>query len=509
MIASITLSLLASAAAPAPVRTIAPHRLQDATDEFQTRFEAAGSDTEALWKLQEWAKEQGKIIQARECLKKIVELDPDHEAARKALGHHSYDGQWFKSYYELSEYKRAEDERMKAKGLVRYNDEWVAIEDEPYLRMGMVKEEESGKWVTKRELERRAQEAKYVAEGWQKQFDNTWVPPDEQANWSKEPRQWKCGDQWLEASAADEYHSQLYRWWTLPTEEDLFEVWTTCPLNHAWAGPRSWVNETYADLKRAYGLTPEKPPVVIVLNGLDQYRKFSGGDQALGIPGTEVQGQSAVHYAYFAEALFLPYNPPEYGGTGVCMWNLSSEQKGRGGMPDPFGYFAVRHAAALSYAEAIDPSLTTVSRQLASLGQQQFPFIAFWQEKRIPFWFRIGVAAYCERYFYDAQPPEGYSNWHTRDWSLDNIRRSGGAKPFQEIFNMQLDGNKPEESGQLINQAGMLVSFILDGKCPPVQQAHAALKAALRSGEDTKPAAEALQKALVEHQGDFSLYVKM
>lgn len=505
MIASVFLSLAVSAAPPT---AWCPPVVQEA-DEFENRLAKAGENAAALWDLHKWCKEQGKIMQARECLKKIVEIDPDHAEARKSLGHHEYDGKWFKSYYELSEYKRAEETRMlEEHGLVRFNDEWVPAEDEPYLRMGMVKEAETGTWITKRELEKRAMEAKYREEGWVQQPDMTWVPPDEQENWAKGLV--KCGDQWLDEAAADEYHSELGRWWTYPSEKGYFHIWSTTSYQVTrWA---AWyADQTYPNLKRAYGLAPQKPPVVVVLRTQDQYNKFAQGDQALGLPPTEVQGFSSLHYSFFAESWLVPMQPPEYLGTGVALWNTNSSERDANGLPDPFGNHAVKHAAALAYAEAIDPSLKTVSRALSTPSQQGFPFQAFWSEKAIPLWFRVGVAAYCERYARDphAKVDEGYSPWWARDWSLDNIRRNGGPKPFDQIFAMQLNANDIAGSSMLINQAGMLVSFVLDGKCAPVTQAHEALKAALRDGLDTAEADQALRQAIAENEEAFHLFVKM
>ena len=505
MIALAILSLAAPAPAPLASTPVSLVR-QDAADEYATRLEEAGDDPDKLWDLHKWCKEQGKIMQARECLKKIVELAPDHQEARKALGHHFYDDQWFESYYALSEYKRAEEKRMlDEKGLVRFKDEWVPVEDEPYLRLGMVKDD-NGEWVTKRELERREREAKYLAEGWKQQTDLVWVSPEDQGKW--EEGLWKCGDQWLTMEQANDYHSNLGRWWTLPSGKGLFEIWSTTPFTVTqWAG---WhADRTYADLSRAYGMRPEERAKIVVLANQGQYNTFAAGDQQ-SIPPSEVQGFSSVHYAYFAEAWFEPVQPPEYLGTGVALWNMDAEDVDPKGVPDPFGAHAVRHAAALAYAEAIDPSLNTISR-FASAPNQNFPFQAFWGEKKIPFWLRIGVAAYCERYFYDdqADTSAGYSPWWARDWSLDNVRRQGGPMPFDQIFAMQLNPNDKPGSARRINQAGMLVSFILDGKCKPVNEAHEAFKHALRNGEDTAEADAALRKAIQDNEAAFHEYVKM
>jgi len=508
MIASALLTLLPlfSAAPALPTTVLA---VQDGeVDEYQTRLKAAGEDPEALWGLHKWCKEQGKIMQARECLKKIVAVDPNHKDARKSLGHHFYDEQWFESYFALTDYKTKEEKRMlDEKGLVRFGDSWVDKDDEPYLRLGMVREEESGEWVTKRELDRRARESKYLADGWTQRRDLTWVSPDEVSK--SEAGLFKCGEEWLDQEKANEFHSEIGQWWTIRSDKNLFEIWGTTPyLTTLWAG---WHAErTYPDLVRAYGTRPDpkKPPVVAVLRSTSQYNMFAAGDQARQWPSTESQGFSSIHYAYFAESWILRAQPPEYLGTGVALWDTESELKDQWNFPDPFGQHAVRHAAALAFAEAIDPSLETIGGIASAQGQGTFPFQAFWGEKKIPIWFRVGVSAYCERYYNDREiNPD--NEWVIRDWSLDNIRRKGGPMPFDQIFAMQLNPNDVPGSQMRINQAGMLVSFILDGKCKPVEAAHRALTEALRTGADTADADMALRKAIQDNEEDFHIYVRM
>ncbi len=481
---------------------------EEGPDEYETRLAEAGEDAELLWALHKWCKEQGKIMQARECLKKIVAVDPDHKDARKSLGHHFYDDQWFESYFALTDYKSKEEKRMlEEEGLVRFGDSWVPKEDEPYLRLGMVREEESGEWVTKRELDRRAREAKYIADGWTKLRDMTWASPEELPK--SQAGFFKVGEEWLDEEAANAHHSTIGQWWTIRSDRNLFEIWSTCPFQTTrWAG---WhADRTYNDLVRAYGTRPDpdKPPVVLVLRTKAQYNTFAAGEQARQLAPTESQGFSSIHYAYFAESWILQAQPPEYMGTGVALWDTESDMVDKWNFPDPFGQHAVRHAAALAFAESIDPSLETIGGMASAQGQGNFPFQAFWGEKKIPIWFRVGVSAYCERYYNDAEySPD--NQWVIRDWSLDNIRRKGGPMPFDQIFAMQLNPNDIPGSQMRINQAGMLLSFILDGDCKPVVKAHRALTDALREGADTAAADMALRKAIEENEEEFHIYVRM
>ena len=65
-------------------------------------------------------------------------------------------------------------------------------------------------------------------------------------------------------------------------------------------------------------------------------------------------------------------------------------------------------------------------------------------------------------------------------------------------FDFPISGQNTE-SARLINEAGLLVAFMLDGKCAPVIEAHQRFKAAVKSGEGAKEAATALQTALTDN----------
>jgi hypothetical protein len=66
--------------------------------------------------------------------------------------------------------------------------------------------------------------------------------------------------------------------------------------------------------------------------------------------------------------------------------------------------------------------------------------------------------------------------------------------------------NDPGGSARRIQEAGLLVSFRLDGNCAPVTAAHAAFRTALMSGAGQAEAAAALQQALGEHTAELKAY---
>lgn len=67
-----------------------------AREEFQTRFDEASKakDIAALNELAEWASREKLSVEAQRAWERVIELEPDHEAARGALGHARLDGKW-------------------------------------------------------------------------------------------------------------------------------------------------------------------------------------------------------------------------------------------------------------------------------------------------------------------------------------------------------------------------------------------------------------------------------
>jgi len=462
--------------------------------DLDERVKAAGNDVDKLWEVRLWLVDQDRGDEAVPILHKILDVDPGNEAAHLALAHKPYDGKWFETYVALSEYRRAEDARMLAEfGKVRHGDGWALEEDIPFLTMGWVRTDD-GEWVSRRALDRRAEAERLAAAGYQQQ-DLTWIPPDEFEQWRE--GLWKCGEDWLGIAEANGYHSRIGNWWKYPSER--FVTWSTCEREGVqWAG--WWADRTYADLVRIFGVEPAEKPTLVVLNGLQQYNQLAAGDPDLGLAPTEASGHSSVHYAYFAEAWFdNSVDPPEYQGVGVAWWDRKDPNLA------PFGQHSIRHAAAQSYAEAIDPSWRAVGEILAN-GGQITNLAPFWAEKRIPRWLRYGAASYVERYFVDASD-EKDPLW-ARNWALRNLNDKGGLGNLERVFELTLDPNDVPGSGQLISEAGVVVAFVLDGECEPVIDAHQRFKAALRSGEDTSEAVEELQQALIEHERELAAFAR-
>lgn len=499
MLTLLAASLLVLPAVPAPTSATAfaqePAPAPEKSPEYDAKLAEAGNDAAKLWALHEWCIAQERRDLSKATLLKLIEVEPDHAEARKQLGHREYDGKWFESYSALSKYRREEEKRMlEEEGLVRFNDGWARPEDIPYLRMGWTKDEATGTWLDPHEVAEAEVVTRRTANGWKLQ-DTTWVSPDEFELMEK--GQWKCGEQWLETPKANEFHSQLYQWWELPGER--FIAMGTLPRESMeWA--RWYADQAYGDLVRAIGLEPRKKPSFLVLKDIAQYNAFAAGDQNLGLPATEISGSSSVHFAYFAEAFIDGrVQPPAYRGQGVCFWDVNDD-KLRG-----WGQYAVRHAVAHSYMELVDPSWDTISQAFANPGNLQLN--TFWSEKKIPRWLRYGVASYCERYLRDPSKPVGAADeWGIRDWAIGQVRGGGELDPLEVIFTLNIDANDPGGSARRIQEAGLLVSFMLEGGCAPVTAAHAAFRDALMKGAGQAESAQALQTALSEHTAEIKKY---
>lgn len=95
------------------------NRPNDLIQEFDRRSkEAKPDDVQAQWQVYVWAKQQeGLKSRAERQLRKILEIDPNHDGARRALGYVNHKGVWL-----------TQDEHRATLGLVRYNGDWVSAE---------------------------------------------------------------------------------------------------------------------------------------------------------------------------------------------------------------------------------------------------------------------------------------------------------------------------------------------------------------------------------------------
>lgn len=450
---------------------------------------AAGADVGKLLQLaRDWS--DGKRTDAaRAAWKRVIAIDPDNATARAGLNHQRYDGRWFEGHTALFDYKRAEDERKAKQGLARLGESWVPVADAPFLRLGWHKDQ-GGAWIHPLAKLRLDRERDLAGKGFQQQ-DLEWIDPRDFDQW--QAGLWKCGEQWLDTAAANAFHADVAHSWLVASEH--FIVSTTVERDRIeWC--KYYADQAFADLVRIFGIAPGArssaidlqgckgdQPELVVFSSLAQYNKFAN----LGI---ESEGFSSLHYAFFADAAFDDaVKPSVFAGLGVAVWDNSSKTL------DGFGQHSIRHAAAQSFIEAIDPSWKALGDM--ATGAQTRSTLAFWAEKKVPRWLRYGAASYVERWFLDATTgDQGNPRW-ARDWAKAQLKKDGGLRDLQKVFDFRLTLTDLPGSTQLIHEAGLLVAFLLEGSDQRVQRAHQTFQAALRSGGATAPAVAELQKALL------------
>jgi hypothetical protein len=447
----------------------------DRKAEYDKRLAAAEGSVDKLWKLYEWCGANGMEKDGRNVLRKIVKLDDSDRRAHELLGEVEYEGKWFASEKKVEEYKKKklEDEAKKT-GKVVYKGELVDPADLPYLQKGLTKTDD-GRWIN-------AEEQKKLAEGWVKQ-DFTWVAPAEAPNIEK--GLWKCDDAWLSEVDANKFHADLDKWWKIPT--DHFVLYTTCDRSLAMS-VRDEIERSFREVNRVFGKTPPAAVPVLVLRSGAQYGEFAGQRQ------TELRGFSSLHGASIAEIWTEPFQAGMT-SAGFGYWDASNQKD------NSFGPTFVRHAAAQSLIEAMDPSPKTLTA-FAAQKQLAAPDKDWWAEKQVPQWLRYGACAYAERYIIDSLVKAGGDPLWMRKWSIDNIANMGGIDPLDSILAFGLTLEDVSKSAKLINQSGLVVAFMLDGKCTPVVQAHQAFKDAFKNGKDLKASIKGLEDALRKNEGE-------
>ena len=142
----------------------------DPKELYEKKRDEAGRDPAKLWEVHLWCEAYGLEKEAKSCARAVVKYDEDHKEAHLYLNHIFYEGKWFTSERKLKKHKEDEAERIaKEKGWVKHGDTWVAPEDLPFVKRGLVKDD-SGNWVDKETLEK-------TLAGWIR-HDAEWVHPD-------------------------------------------------------------------------------------------------------------------------------------------------------------------------------------------------------------------------------------------------------------------------------------------------------------------------------------------
>ncbi len=449
---------------------------------------AAGVDPAKLWELHLVAKASQREFAAERALAKLLRIEPDHLQAREALGHERVGERWFSSRAVLERYAKSQDPAVApTRGFVKRKTGWVHPEEVALLAKGLSKDSTTGEWLS-------GEDRAKLAKGWARQ-DFEWIAPSEVE--SLDLGLWRVDGEWVDLATAEQRRAALGSMWRIPTHEIVLH--TTCERSVA-LGAIEHMGRALDDLRRVFGVEPLLPLSVALLDEEEQYDRFAFGDVDGRRRATHGGRLYTIHYGYVAESWF----PPRDGrraesGLGVGYWDANVPNG------NLYGVHSARLACGLSYVEALDPSPKAVKAALAS-GPKADYYAAYQAEKQLPAWLRYGGAVYAERYFRDTTVGEGGDEWWARKWSLENVKRLGELDSLADIFAFQLDADRRDASRKLLNEAGLLVAFLVDGECAPVRAAHEDFKRALVANRLTPKVIAALQDALIAHEAELRAF---
>jgi hypothetical protein len=108
------------------------------SEEYETRRRTIPDSVEAHWELAEWCRENNLRGEREEQLLRVVELDPDHEAAHRGLGHALRDGEWM-----------SREEDMLARGYVKHKGDWVTPQELELLEQTDAERAREREWFKK------------------------------------------------------------------------------------------------------------------------------------------------------------------------------------------------------------------------------------------------------------------------------------------------------------------------------------------------------------------------
>ncbi len=106
--------------------------------EYQRLRPSYPDTVEGQWALAEWCLENRLLDQRQQHLQRIIELEPDHGEARRALGYSQFDGQWM-----------TQDEVMADRGYLRYQGRWRTRQEIELLERNRELETAQKEWYVK------------------------------------------------------------------------------------------------------------------------------------------------------------------------------------------------------------------------------------------------------------------------------------------------------------------------------------------------------------------------
>ncbi len=113
-------------------------------DEYYQRSLAVADTPDAHWQLADWCRQNKLVLEYRDELAKILELDPNHERAHLALGHKKGNNGW-----------QSRDDVMAARGLVWYDGKYYTRQHIELLEQAKAEKKTDADWRNQLERWRR------------------------------------------------------------------------------------------------------------------------------------------------------------------------------------------------------------------------------------------------------------------------------------------------------------------------------------------------------------------
>jgi len=123
------------------IQVVAVRRHSPAEQQYELGAPRVADTVAEQWKLAAWCRARGLDQQAEAHLRRVVELDPDHAPARRALGYSELDGEWIRRADYLTQ-----------RGYVRYQGEWHLPQAVALLEARTAEEVARQEWRAKIQL---------------------------------------------------------------------------------------------------------------------------------------------------------------------------------------------------------------------------------------------------------------------------------------------------------------------------------------------------------------------
>jgi hypothetical protein len=463
---------------------------EDPKDELKRRQDALKpDDAEGLYQLALWAEEKKLNTDSKRILRKVIKIDTNHKGAREKLGYKLYgDPPKWRTDTDIARLEREkEDQEMRAKGLEKWQGQWVAKEVKVSLEKGLIfygsvktktGEELKGtienwtpnaptkviaggntkeiaaadiesvhaEWMTPEQRDR--QERGLVL------FENEWLSPEEIAK--RKENLYHVDEKYVSLEEANQVHSDLAKPWVF--EAEYIGLRTNCEYgvgrqvlqgNNNVAG----ANKTYKRTLQNLGFevpAEAKPKISIVLvAGEEDYNSIGNNVQ------DDQDAQKSSSYSYFCHL-----DPQTGSYVGIVNYALT---------PDYTTYMAMQAASELA------------------LRSHEFG-------ETVPRWFIEGVACSEARFF---DPLLG-------KWTIDGLRNAGGLVSLNNYFDPLVVSN------QGILQAGLLVTYIRSSAADAkVKEAYQEVLKAFKApkNQGLEKAFRALEKTLQANEKKITEYM--